>query len=158
LNKLSTQPAASQSECKQSTGNAAQKMLDCANRLTQQTLESSVFRQDKDCGECHEISRTGDGVGDWKLAPVKSNRDWYPSSVFPHAKHNATECSTCHDKTNSKSSADISMPGIALCRECHTGEREEKYKITSGCNTCHTFHGGNRHVWTKRTDNPALQQ
>ncbi len=147
LNELSAQPRLQQPECRLVTGNAAQKMLACADTLTQQTLASSMYRQDKSCGLCHEITLAGDAPSDWHFARVEIMRDWYPSSVFSHAKHKASACTECHDKKNSKSSADISMPGIAKCRECHTGERDVKYKVASGCDSCHQFHGKGVHVW-----------
>jgi hypothetical protein len=148
--ELSTQPSLRQSGCGQGKGGASQKMLDCANQLTQQKLESSVFNRDMDCSDCHEITKSGDTISDWKFAPLNIKRDWFQLSVFSHSKHNATDCTTCHVKNHAKSRADMSMPSIQICRECHIGNQEEKYKISSGCDTCHKFHNGKTHVWTKR--------
>ncbi|MFH0934358.1 MAG: cytochrome c3 family protein [Pseudomonadota bacterium] len=158
LNEIAAQPGGQHPECRQLKGSGAQRTLDCANNLAQQILVTSVFRKDMGCGECHEITQLGDTPGDWQFAPVKIARDWYPSSVFPHAKHSATECTACHDKKNSSSSADISMPGIEKCRECHTGEKEVKYKVASGCDSCHLFHGTGKHVWKKQPEPVAAQK
>lgn len=158
LNEVSTQPGAQHPECRQLKGNATQRMLDCVNRLSQQTLATSVFRKDQGCGECHEITQLGDTPGDWQFAQVKIARDWHSTSVFSHAKHSATECTECHDKKNSSSSADISMPGIEKCRQCHTGERKAKYKVASGCASCHQFHGTGKHVWKDQLKPVAMQK
>lgn len=158
LNELSAQPKLQQPECRKLKGTAAQKTLECADILTQQNLSSSVYRQDKGCGLCHEITLAGDTPSDWHFARVEIMRDWYPSSVFSHAKHKASACTECHDKKNSKSSADISMPAIAKCRECHTGEHEVKYKVASGCDACHQFHGPGKHVWKKRQEEGAAEK
>ncbi|MDD5057113.1 MAG: cytochrome c3 family protein [Sideroxydans sp.] len=156
--KMSGQPPARFPECGQGKGSAAKKMLDCADQLTQQTLESTLLNKNKVCSDCHQITKTGDTVADWEVAPVKIRRDWFRSSVFSHAKHSAAECTTCHNKLSSKLSADVAMPGINICRECHTGDRKVKYKISSGCATCHKFHGGETHVWKKRAGNSVTQE
>ncbi|MBU0621710.1 MAG: FHA domain-containing protein [Gammaproteobacteria bacterium] len=158
FNEISTQSGMPHPECRQLKGRAEQRMLDCVNILAQQTLASSVFRKDMGCGECHEITQLGDTPADWQFAPVKIARDWYPTSVFSHAKHNATECIACHDKKNSSSSADISMPDIEKCRECHTGENAVKYKVASGCDSCHQFHGTGKHVWKKQQEPVAVRK
>lgn len=117
-----------------------QDSLACADKLAYQNAASTLFRKNKECGECHEIQPTGDSEVPWKVAPVRINRDWQPGATFSHAKHNTTPCTDCHRKENSNSSADISMPEIKKCRECHAGSTAQTGKITSGCDTCHLFH------------------
>ena len=48
-------------------------------------------------------------------------------------------CENCHAAQTSKESADLLIPGIANCRECHAGERA-KDKVASGCVACHGYH------------------
>ena len=157
LNEITTQPSASYPECGKPGGKSAHKTLECADKLTQRLLVTSVFRKDQGCGECHEITQLGDTPEDWQFARVRIERDWYPTSVFSHAKHNAAECSACHDKKDSKTSADISMPVLAKCRECHDGGKAGKYKVASACDSCHRFHGPGKHEWA-RPETAAMQK
>lgn len=122
------------------TGNSLKQALNCADMLARNSAASSLFRSEQDCGECHEISSSNDSEVPWKVAPVRINRDWQPAAMFSHAKHETMNCVDCHDKMYSKNSADISMPTIEKCRECHVGERKVKGKISTGCDTCHLFH------------------
>lgn len=131
-------------ECKlkRNADNALKLTLACANDLAVKNATSTLFRQDVECGECHEITASNDKEVPWKITPLRFNRNWHAKSVFPHGKHTASACVTCHAKTNSKSSADITMPTIEKCRECHAGERAAKGKASSSCDSCHRFHGG----------------
>jgi len=128
---------------------AGQGMTACADDLAKKNAESTLFRitatseTDKlECGECHEINPTGESEVPWTVTPVRINRDWQPGASFVHSKHGAMSCTDCHDKINSKISADISMPTIAKCRECHVGKHSKKGRIKSGCDSCHVFHQG----------------
>jgi hypothetical protein len=131
-----------QPDCDRAVGNSLQKALSCADKLARENAATSLFVSDAGCGECHELSATGDLDVPWKVAPLNLNRNWFSKSVFPHARHGTVDCTACHDKMNSKKSADISMPDIAKCRECHAGEHPVKGKISTTCSTCHRFHGG----------------
>lgn len=114
----------------------------CANGLALKNAAATLFRKNKECGECHEIEAIKDNDVPWKVAPVRINHDWQPGATFAHSKHETMKCTECHDKMNSKTSADISIPAIAKCRECHVGNHPAKGKITSGCDSCHRFHHG----------------
>lgn len=131
-----------QAECERAIGNSLQRALSCADKLARDNAAASLFVSDAGCGECHELSATGETDVPWKVAPLNINRNWFSKSVFPHARHGTVDCTSCHDKMNSKTSADIAMPDIAKCRECHAGEHPAKGKISSTCSTCHRFHGG----------------
>jgi hypothetical protein len=76
----------------------------------------------------------------WKVQPVFLTQRWMPKARFEHAKHAAVDCVDCHAVTLSKSSADVSMPEIGKCRECHVGSQPERNKIASNCELCHGFH------------------
>ena len=104
-----------------------------------------LFETRKVCSTCHEVSRTGDGLS-WKVAPVRVAKVWMPQALFSHAKHTTGRCSSCHDMSQSKSSAQISMPDIAKCHECHVGASSVTGKVTSDCGMCHKFHAG-RDYW-----------
>jgi hypothetical protein len=113
---------------------------ECANELARKNAAVTLFRKNLECGECHEITPVDNKDVPWKVTPIRINRDWQPGATFAHNRHDTMKCTDCHDKVNSKVSADISMPGIAKCRECHVGYRPAKGKVASGCDSCHQFH------------------
>lgn len=122
------------------TGNAVQNTLDCVNEFARKQAAATLFRQNVECGECHEITSTADKDVPWKIAPLHINRDWQPRASFPHVKHGTMRCTACHDKENSSLSGDIAMPTIAKCRECHAGNHPARGKVVTGCDACHRFH------------------
>lgn len=123
--------------------NSAKRTLDCANELAGKNAAATLFRESGEaleCVMCHEISSTGDNDVPWKVAPLHINRDYQPGAVFPHSRHGTVNCTECHDKMNSKTSAEIAMPAIEKCRECHVGDQSAKGKVRSACDSCHRFH------------------
>jgi hypothetical protein len=112
----------------------------CVNLLALDNASKSLFKPGVGCLECHEVEKAADTEVPWKIVPVRINRDWYPNSTFPHTKHGAVVCSRCHDKILSKSSADVSIPKIEICRECHVGDEVVRGKISSYCVSCHKYH------------------
>ncbi|MEO5345781.1 MAG: hypothetical protein H7834_05305 [Magnetococcus sp. YQC-9] len=113
--------------------------LDCANRLAQQNI-AVLFKKNLNCDMCHETEPTGDADLPWKIAPVRIHRDWQPGAIFMHSKHDTVNCTECHDKSNARTSTEISMPGLEKCRKCHTGDHAVAGKIRTGCGDCHRFH------------------
>jgi hypothetical protein len=101
------------------------------------------------CVVCHEVTRANlaapggvpVSVGvPFKITPVFLTQRWLPKARFEHDKHAAVACVDCHAVTTSKTSADVSMPDIGKCRECHVGSQPERNKISSNCELCHGFH------------------
>lgn len=135
---------ANMASCERTGDTPVKRALDCASKLARENAGASLFnKKNVGCGECHEIvEKPDDGEVPWKVTPLRINRNWHATSIFPHAKHVATECTACHDKMNSKISADVSMPPIEKCRECHAGDHPAKDKVASTCDSCHRFHGG----------------
>ena len=110
-----------------------------ADKITQELFEVRV------CFECHEIKRgeaTADITTRWQIAPISVTQHWLPKSRFPHSRHDTYKCSSCHDVAASKVSADISIPDLKNCRECHGGNAVAKDKAPGTCETCHGFHTG----------------
>lgn len=127
------------------SSNSAKHTLDCADRLARKNAAATLFRESGEaleCVMCHEIAPTGDNDVPWKVEALHINRDYHPGAVFPHSRHDTINCTECHDKTNSKTSAEIAMPAIEKCRECHVGDRYVKGKVKSVCDSCHRFHQG----------------
>jgi hypothetical protein len=93
------------------------------------------------CLECHEVTHDPKNREiPWKVAPVRVTEHWLPKSRFPHDKHSTVKCTNCHDVMKSNKSADVAIPTIEKCRECHVGSKQSKTRISSTCDTCHNFH------------------
>lgn len=123
--------------------NQIQRALDCANDKASINAKL-LFKPSEGCGECHEISHDNiDKEVPWKITPVTITSHWLRNSHFPHAKHSTAKCSDCHDKALSEKSADVAIPTIEKCRECHTGSKQVKYKVSNSCDNCHSFHKSN---------------
>ncbi|MEE8107535.1 MAG: cytochrome c3 family protein, partial [Gammaproteobacteria bacterium] len=81
----------------------------------------------------------------WRVEAVKLTQEFYPRAVFSHQAHDieTSDCGQCHAAVESQSSADVLMPGIDTCRECHgsaVGRRNHGGQIASTCIMCHRFH------------------
>jgi mono/diheme cytochrome c family protein len=112
---------------------------DKAGKITREIFEVRV------CFQCHQITPVaaeGNAPATWQIAPVAITQHWLPKSRFGHRQHNTTECGKCHEVSTSKSSADIAIPGIKNCQECHGGNERTRDKTRGTCETCHGFHTG----------------
>ena len=143
---LADSPDRGKAACAQTggAGNAA-RTLECAGELSRKYATDTLFKEkgeDLECGLCHEIEATGDPDIPWKIIPPQITPDFQPGAVFTHSRHDTTGCTDCHDKMNSRTSAEIAIPAIEKCRECHTGGRPAKGKVRSTCDSCHRFHPG----------------
>ena len=101
--------------------------------------------EDRVCFICHEVTPVAATDGQsatWKIAPVAITPHWLPKARFPHNQHNTHPCSDCHNVSTSKLSADIAIPDIKNCRECHGGNEPMRDKARGTCETCHGFHTG----------------
>lgn len=122
------------------TSEDRRQALAVADRKAQQVLRE-LFETREVCSTCHEVQRQ---AGGWSVAPVRVSRAWMPQAAFTHAKHTTEKCATCHDVARSKEAADVAMPTLATCRDCHVGAQAVVGKVTSDCATCHGFHGISR--------------
>ena len=106
-----------------------------------------VIFEKTNCIECHEISfkNETESGSSWQVHPVKLTRQWFSKSVFSHASHRTSECSSCHMAEQSEKSSDMLIPGIENCRECHA-DTHEGGKLATTCISCHNFHIPNREV------------
>lgn len=113
----------------------------------------------RSCAECHEVTRqeprADSAPGLWSLQPVKVRTAWLPGAKFSHATHSTslTGCETCHKATVSEVAADVLVPGIAVCRDCHAGGEPHatpRDRVTSTCILCHGFHNAQNPLWQAR--------
>jgi predicted CXXCH cytochrome family protein len=124
------------------TPDERREALGLASRKAKQVSEE-LFEV-RVCKTCHEVSRAG--AFDWKIAPVRANNSWMPHARFDHKSHGQVKCGDCHDVAASKQSADVAMPSIDKCRDCHGGSKPVEGKLTSNCLLCHGFHDP-AHPW-----------
>ena len=133
------------------------KVLKAIDLLVGSAVEETVRRQQNlplgrgGCVECHElksVSRPLDNLqaaSSLEIRPVVSRSLWYEGAVFGHSAHRALKCEECHvDVRQSKDSGRPSLPGMALCVNCHAPA------VTSGglsqggagmaCVECHRYH------------------
>ena len=126
-----------------------QNVLAISDRLARRALDE-LFAQLNVCSTCHHVTRTSKAPG-WDVAPIRFTQVWMPAARFTHFKHNTMDCDSCHKVADSTSAADIAMPDVEVCQQCHAGGKPVLGKVTSDCATCHKFHGGHD-LW-----NPMLQ-
>lgn len=92
------------------------------------------------CSVCHSVSRQPNAqIGGWLVAPVRVSGEWFGKARFSHAKHTTMKCADCHDAILSHNAADLLIPEISNCRQCHAGEHASD-KLSSTCISCHGFH------------------
>ncbi len=97
------------------------------------------------CVNCHEVSRSGDPATPWHVEPVKLTGRFFPHSNFTHAAHETgeTACDSCHGASTSEKSADVLIPAIDNCRDCHgsaVARHNDASQTPSTCIMCHSFH------------------
>ena len=54
------------------------------------------------------------------------------------------ECSACHAAPTSKETADVLLPKIETCMQCHAPGKAE-----SRCFECHAYHDWSKETWVK---------
>jgi predicted CXXCH cytochrome family protein len=106
------------------------------------------------CTICHEITAVADTEVPWKVLPVRLSDSWFPKSEFSHAGHKNMQCESCHEASTSAVAADILMPRIDGCRECHGGEKAQGL-LASNCITCHVFHADDQAPMTSTMHSAA---
>jgi hypothetical protein len=98
------------------------------------------------CSNCHVVSKETDG-GDvkWSIAAVEVTAVFLPHANFSHAAHQTeiSGCDDCHQASNSEAAADILIPDLNSCRDCHgsgIASRNGVQQTPSTCVMCHSFH------------------
>lgn len=109
-----------------------------ARFVSEETL-SRVFG-DQVCGVCHEtVPPEESDAGKWEVKPVHVAAVWMPKAVFDHDAHTTSACTDCHDARPSETSADVLMPAVDSCRDCHLGQEADS-GLPSTCIMCHAYH------------------
>jgi predicted CXXCH cytochrome family protein len=66
---------------------------------------------------------------------VASPLRWLPRARFDHQPHTMLECQSCHPAAASQAAADVLVPGIQNCQQCHRPRG-----VDQGCTECHDYH------------------
>ncbi len=77
------------------------------------------------CRYCHQVEPVTEkkqtSIGDWQIVPPRIPDRWLFDSEFHHEPHRLLNCTACHtDVGTSKSTGDVLIPPIAVCRACHS--------------------------------------
>jgi predicted CXXCH cytochrome family protein len=118
----------------------------CAMRRAQTEIDNQF--KTKGCASCHKVTDThsNEVLDRFLVGPVRLTRDYFPDVHFSHRAHAVQNkksgdaaCLSCHAVQKSSSSADLFIPNLPKCLECHS-ERLEKDRVTLQCSNCHSYH------------------
>ena len=121
--------------------------LDCGLRNASSAVEQ-LFAGDRGCAECHKIQdfHRGPDTDRFVVAPVRLTQEFFPDMHFSHKAHQVQKdltgdaaCEACHDVRHSKSSADVRLPGLDRCLQCHA-DRVAADRVELRCVSCHVYH------------------
>jgi predicted CXXCH cytochrome family protein len=99
----------------------------------------AVFSKGGACFDCHTVRATGNPTTPFAVTPVSLTRRYMTKGWFDHAAHDTENCTSCHAVKTSRTSADVNLPKIAKCQECHGGQDAHK-AVPSSCAMCHDYH------------------
>jgi predicted CXXCH cytochrome family protein len=111
--------------------------LEWADARAAQTMEDVFTR--RLCSTCHQVRRTDDPALPYDIEPVALTASFLTGARFDHGAHDTEDCARCHDARASKQSADVLVPPLANCRECH-GDPGARGRMGTACVDCHGFH------------------
>ena len=118
----------------------------CAMRRAQAEIENQF--KTRGCASCHNVIDThSEQMPDrFQIVPVRLTRDYFPDVHFSHRLHALQKdksgdaaCLSCHAVQKSSSSADLFIPDLAKCLQCHS-ERLETDRVRLQCSNCHSYH------------------
>ena len=125
------QPIPGHRDFQKLTKDQAQGVLDVvgqAEAIVQQHRHTQFgYEATGGCRYCHQVEpvveKNPTSLADWKVVPTNIPQRWLIHSEFHHGSHRLLNCSACHvDVDNSKSTGDVLIPSINVCRACHSAE------------------------------------
>jgi len=120
-------------------------------RVARDAFEWVEFRVDdaewllyaKTCKQCHTLRPTSGSLPE--VAKSNLTTRWLTHAEFDHHAHRMMFCTACHTRTpDSRETADVLLPGIQTCQQCHRPEGPAKEAAEGRCFECHQYHD-----WTK---------
>ena len=108
--------------------------------IQRRTAQAEKLLWSKNCHLCHESTEGGGEGLPTSVTAVIPTR-WFPHAEFDHEKHRMMSCIACHNRIpQSRLTADINVPGIELCRDCHKQGGQAVSAAQGGCFECHSYH------------------
>ncbi|HZS97367.1 MAG TPA: hypothetical protein VFA40_11360 [Terriglobales bacterium] len=93
----------------------------------------------KTCKQCHALKKNAGTLPE--IIPSAIRTRWLDHATFDHKAHRMMNCTACHTKAlDSHDTADVLLPGIQTCRECHRDEARSKEVAEGRCFECHQYH------------------
>jgi cytochrome c5 len=122
----------------------AARMVTPSQWVAERTKEAESLLWGKTCRQCHAITIT-EGQPLPKVADANYTQRWLPRARFDHDAHRGFACASCHDRaTKSQDSAELLLPKLATCKDCHAPGPAH---VESRCFECHAYHD-----WSKRKE------
>ncbi len=120
--------------------------LECAQQSTENAVLDQFTRSG--CVTCHVVEDTQaqDIFARYQVHPIRLSHDFIPAAIFDHRSHFTQKdaqgdeaCLTCHSATTSNTSADLMIPDILNCTQCHS-DRNTADTVPLDCISCHQYH------------------
>jgi hypothetical protein len=93
----------------------------------------------KTCKECHTLNPVSSPLPEITKSNITER--WMPHAEFSHDSHRMMTCESCHSKaTSSHETADVLLPSIKTCQECHRAQGPAKEFAEGRCFECHQYH------------------
>ncbi|HKI35948.1 MAG TPA: cytochrome c3 family protein [Gemmataceae bacterium] len=106
------------------------------------------------CGKCHHYEPADGPVRQRRIVPPQVPAVWFRHAVFSHTAHRALDCRACHanaspealgggpNRDASTRAADVLVPGISNCLQCHAPGSVTWRGARNDCVLCHRYHDG----------------
>jgi hypothetical protein len=93
----------------------------------------------KTCKQCHTLQPTSGPLPE--VAKSNITARWLAHAEFDHHPHRMMSCTACHTRTpDSRETADVLLPGIQTCQQCHRPQGPAKEAAEGRCFECHQYH------------------
>jgi hypothetical protein len=114
-----------------------------ADERIETALDRLLRRKQIGCRYCHTaVQEPDDDLRNWTIDDPHIPSRWLEHAEFRHDRHQLLTCSECHGAAaESSDTADILLPAIERCRDCH-GAPAGRGAARSDCVECHRYHHG----------------
>ena len=125
-------------------------------RVARNTSEWVQFRTEdaewllwtKTCKQCHLLNSMEGALP--QVAPSAISSRWLEHAEFDHSAHRMMSCTACHTRVfESHDTADLLLPGIQTCQECHRDKESFREVAEGRCFECHQYHDWSKARRTK---------
>jgi len=120
--------------------------FDCAMQRTRD--ETLIQFTRRGCITCHRVEdlQSDDIYSRFQVYPVRLSQDFIPAAKFNHRSHLTQKdaegdaaCLTCHKARESGDSAELLIPDLGNCVDCHS-DRNLADTVPLDCIACHAYH------------------